>query len=80
MRPQVVKPPPRKVERVSEYFDFDQWPELADRKVTRIELLGILTQHHRLMREDHWWRRLRRWGQRYYARSATAPLAEVKDA
>ena len=32
-------------ERLSEYFDFKRWPEKATMRVTRLELLAILTQH-----------------------------------
>ena len=34
-------------ERLSEYFDFQRWPEKAAFRVTRNELLAILTQMER---------------------------------
>lgn len=47
-----------KPERLSEYFDFRTWPEKADRKVTRQELLAILTRRWLVERETKWYRRL----------------------
>lgn len=47
-----------KGERVSEYFDFRTWPEKADRKVTRAELLALLTNQWILQRDRQWYRRL----------------------
>ncbi len=42
-------------ERASEYFDFVRWPDKAERKVTRHELLFFLTQIERA-REGMTWR------------------------
>lgn len=47
-----------KGERLSEYFDFSTWPEKRDRKVTRGELLAILTRKYTVERESRWYRRL----------------------
>lgn len=47
-----------KPERVSEYFDFTTWPEKADRKVTRQELLAILTRRWKVEQDLKWYRRL----------------------
>jgi hypothetical protein len=64
------RPPVRDVqgrklpERISEYFDFERFPEKVDKAVTRIELLAILTQLERGKQEQRWlarlWRFLRR--------------------
>lgn len=51
----------RSTERLSEYFDFRTWPEKADKKVTRQELLAILTRRWMVEREMKWYRRLWRW-------------------
>jgi hypothetical protein len=51
----------RKAERVSEYFDFTTWPDKADKKVTRQELLAILTRKWKIEQESKWHRRLWRW-------------------
>lgn len=48
-------------EKLSEYFDFAQWPEKRDRKVTRQELLAILTRRWLIERDGVWYRRLWRW-------------------
>lgn len=50
-----------KGERVSEYFDFVTWPEKADRKVTRVELLALMTRWRLVERESRWYRVLWRW-------------------
>lgn len=76
MKPPLDHQPPRrtlgdalgraKPERVSEYFDFRTWPEKADRKVTRQELLAILTRKWKVEQESRWYRRLWRalWAKR----------------
>lgn len=51
----------RRAERFSTYFDFDQFPEKAEYKVTRIELLAILQRHYDIMESQRWYRRLWRW-------------------
>jgi len=51
----------RREERLSEYFDFARWPEKASYKVTRAELLAMLTRQHRVVIESRWYRRLWRW-------------------
>lgn len=48
----------RKTERLSEYFDFDRFPEKADLKVRRNELLAILEQLEKGKAHMAWWRRL----------------------
>lgn len=48
------KPP----ERLSEYFDFERWPEKAAKPVTRIELLAWLMRQHQVARSKKWWYRL----------------------
>jgi hypothetical protein len=50
-----------RVERLSEYFDFTQWPEKRTMKVTRQELLAILTRQWAVQRDSQWHRRLWRW-------------------
>lgn len=45
-------------EKLSEYFDFDRWPDKAERKVTRNELLAILTRYDQGKRQTTWWSRL----------------------
>lgn len=45
-------------ERFSEYFDFVRWPEKAERKVTRHELLAILDRRYKVERDMKWYRRL----------------------
>lgn len=47
-----------KPERLSEYFDFNTFPEKRDRKVTRGELLAILTRKWRVESESRWYVRL----------------------
>lgn len=51
-------------ERISEYFDFERWPDKAKKSVTRLELLAILTQIERGKKEQAFfsrlWRYLRR--------------------
>lgn len=53
----------KNAERASEYFDFQRWPEKAELKVTRNELLFWLTQYGRAQTQLHWyvrvWRFLR---------------------
>lgn len=54
----------RRQERVSEYFNFDDpidGPEKAQKKVTRIELLAILTQFKKAEEQGRWYRVLWRW-------------------
>jgi site-specific recombinase len=46
---------------LSEYFDFTRWPDKADRKVTRVELLALMTQKYKAEQASRWWRRLWRW-------------------
>ena len=48
-------------ERLSEYFDFERWPEKAEKKVTRHELQVLLSQYHRALRYNSWYSRLWRW-------------------
>jgi nuclear transport factor 2 (NTF2) superfamily protein len=48
-------------ERLSEYFDFAQWPEKRTMKVTRQELLALLTRQWLVERDSRWHRRLWRW-------------------
>lgn len=48
-------------ERLSEYFDFERWPEKADRKVTRHELSILLNRMIAVQRDQKWTRRLWRW-------------------
>lgn len=64
------RPPVRDVrgqklpERISEYFDFERYPEKTEKHVERIELLAILTQIERGKEEQRWtsrlWRFLKR--------------------
>ena len=63
----------REGERLSEYFDFTQWPEKRDRKVLRGELLAILTRQWRVERESKWYRRM--W--RYFANKVGAEQEKV---
>lgn len=51
------KPP----ERLSEYFDFQRWPEKGGLTVKRNELLAILTQMQRGREAARWHRRVWRW-------------------
>jgi hypothetical protein len=53
-RPQGLRPAhdirgraPANAERLSEYFDFQRWPDKATMRVTRLELLAIVTQIER---------------------------------
>jgi hypothetical protein len=48
-------------ERLSEFFDFERFPEKATRKVTRAELLALLTREWAVRRDSRWSRRLWRW-------------------
>lgn len=48
-------------EKLSEFFDFNRWPEKMVKKVTRAELLAILDRWHRVNNEQKWYRRLGRW-------------------
>lgn len=48
-------------EKLSEYFDFKAWPEKADKKVTRQELLALLTRQWAVERESRWYRRVWRY-------------------
>lgn len=50
-----------KQERASEYFDFRTWPDKAEKKVTRQELLFWLSRGWLVEREKRWYRRLWRW-------------------
>jgi hypothetical protein len=45
-------------ERLSEYFDFERWPEKKVKPVTRLELLAILTREHQVKRDSAFWYRL----------------------
>lgn len=45
-------------ERMSEYFDFQRWPEKAEMKVTRNELMAWLTQYARASQQMRWYSRL----------------------
>jgi len=56
-------------ERISEYFD----KEKLDQIVRRGELLAILDQFAKNFMTP-WYKRWWRWLQRYYVRSATAPI------
>lgn len=60
-------------EKLSEYFDFRTWPEKARRRVTREELLALLTRKWLVERETRWYRRL--W--RYLTRKPGAPPPAV---
>lgn len=51
----------RPPERLSEYFDFQRWPDKAERKVTRMELLAILDRHFKAQQAMRWYTRLWRW-------------------
>jgi hypothetical protein len=51
----------RRIERLSEYFDFDTDPEKGDKKVTRVELLAVLEAIDRGKRQNTRLRRLWRW-------------------
>lgn len=57
-------------ERFSEYFDFKAFPEKRDRKVTRAELLAVLTRQWVIQRETRWYRRFWRY---LTARRGTKP-------
>lgn len=59
-----------KGERLSEYFDFAADPEKRTKKVTREELLAILTRKWLVERETRWYIRLWRFLQ---ARAGSAP-------
>lgn len=64
-------------ERINEYFDFERWPEKAAMKVTRIELIAILTRADEIRKASSWrhrvWLFLKRpWG------SKPATLAVTK--
>lgn len=59
-----------KGERLSEYFDFRSDPEKRVKKVTREELLALLTRKWLVEREMRWYIRLWRFLQ---ARMGTAP-------
>lgn len=48
-------------ERLSEYFDFDRFPDKAERRVTRIEFLAVLESIHKHEARNRWHRRLWRW-------------------
>ena len=48
-------------ERVSDYFDFKSDPDRAKLKVTRAELLAMLTRQWQIQREGVWYRRFWRW-------------------
>lgn len=50
-----------KPERLSEYFDFATYPEKRDRKVTRGELLALLTRRWQVEQSMRWYRRAWRW-------------------
>lgn len=50
-----------KAEKLSEYFDFTAYPDKRDRRVTRGELLAILTRKWAVERESRWYRVLWRW-------------------
>lgn len=45
-------------ERLSEYFDFERFPDKAEKKVTRNELLAILTRYDQGRRQTTWRSRL----------------------
>jgi hypothetical protein len=45
-------------ERLSEYFDFQRWPEKATRPVTRLELLAIITQLEKGREQQSFMRRV----------------------
>ena len=62
----------REAERLSEYFDFTAFPEKRDRKVTRQELLAILTRRWLIERESRWFRRAWRW---LVARTGSKPVS-----
>lgn len=45
-------------ERLSEFFDFDQWPHKMTMKVTRAELLAVLDRWYRVNESQKYYRRL----------------------
>jgi hypothetical protein len=47
-------------ERISEYFDFERWPDKATKPVQRIELLAILHQLEKGRVQTTWRSRLAR--------------------
>lgn len=51
----------REAEKLSEYFDFEKFPEKADRKVTRRELLAWLMRQNAVQEQRRWHRRLWAW-------------------
>jgi hypothetical protein len=61
-------------EKLSEFFDFERWPEKAEKKVTRHELSVILSQYHRAIRYGAWYMRLWRW---LLAKRGSGPVAAV---
>jgi hypothetical protein len=46
-------------ERISEYFDFERWPEKKTKTVTRLELLAILTREYKIKQASTWWNRVK---------------------
>jgi hypothetical protein len=66
------KPP----ERLSEYFDFQRWPEKAALNVKRIELLAILERDYQMRRQGAWHRVVWRW---LRARVGSGPVARVPE-
>lgn len=66
----------RPPERLSEYFDFERWPEKAERKVTRLELSAVLTRHFKLMESMKWYRRLWRW---LKAKVGSGPVQAIEE-
>jgi hypothetical protein len=65
----------RPPERMSEYFDFERWPEKAERKVTRNELLAVLTQIEKGKQQQRWRSRLWRY---LKARVGSGPVHAVE--
>lgn len=72
-----IRPDPDEGEKISEYFDFVNFPEKAERKVKRNELAAILSTYHAAGRQGPLTRAWR-WFQRYLAQSAQAPYKAVE--
>lgn len=64
-------------ERLSEYFDFERWPEKKTKAVTRLELLAILTREYKVKQASTWPRRVWAYLTRPFG-SAPATLATTK--
>lgn len=62
-------------EKLSEYFA----PQKADLAVRRFELQALLSQFADGIHSDVWYRKAWRWLQRYYVKSAQAPVKKVEE-